>query len=178
MFERILSEALSGGYVPALGLVCLVQYAYHVHQMSRARRAHERVCEEFADLEREMEGTLEDALLARFETEFLRQFVAQTKLDHALSVLLEHLVPDATTGFAGLFLFQDGRPRIHRSRGLDPVARRTLRIDRDSLRDVVAHGQAVVERAAARLVPPAASRSTATVAACCPPTLQQHALTT
>lgn len=141
-----MTNRLTGVYALALAAVCLVQYLYHLYALGRARRTNQRAREELDQLETALEATLEEGLISKLEIEFLREFVAHTKLPHAVRVLLERFVPQPSAGFAAMFLFQDGRPRIHEARNLSASSRRSLTIDKLTLREVLANGAAVLDR--------------------------------
>jgi diguanylate cyclase (GGDEF)-like protein len=142
-FDRFLSladGAVAGGYVLALGLICVLQYMLHVYRLSEASRESERRRDEVKTLQSDFRSAQWDRTLSRLENSILREFVALSGIDKSLELLMRRFVPNCDTGF-GVFLqcsVADGQQYgVRHSRGLSGESREQLRVDDDLLRKVV-----------------------------------------
>lgn len=146
-FWDYLNSTISGGYVLAIALVCLVQYGFHVHRQSQMRRDSDRLRREREGLEGELKVVEKDRMVSRLENHILREFVAETEIDKALGLLLHHFVPSSDQGFAAFVKSSDDAQHpdiVTRSRGLSTTSQNSLRIDRWLRERVIKEGLVVL----------------------------------
>lgn len=135
-------HTVSGGYVLALTLICLVQYAFHMYRSASARRQNERFRRKVQSLEEDLQLMQKNGTLSRLENQILREFVSQTEIDKALALLLRRFVPDSSQGLGAFVEFDDAGHRVDPVRGLTQQSRDNLRIE-SSLRDEVSRDRIV-----------------------------------
>lgn len=146
-FWNYLNTTISGGYVIAIALVCLVQYGFYVHRQTQTRRDAERLRREREGLAGELKVVEKDRMVSRLENHILREFVAETEIDKALGLLLHHFVPAIDQGFAAFIKSSDDAQHpdiVTRSRGLSTTSQNSLRVDRWLRERVLKEGLVVV----------------------------------
>ncbi len=122
-------QAVAGGYVLALGLVCLLQYMLYVTRRMQVRQHLQRCRLEMQGMQDELSSIQKDQTLTQLENQILREFVEQTELDQALTLLLRRFIPDPQQGFAAFISYGVGRNTIERSRGLSEQSLAAFEVD-------------------------------------------------
>ncbi len=146
--SRLVDQAVSGGYVLAIALVCLLQYVVYLYRMGQAKRQYGQFRDELEGLESELTNVQKDRAVAVLENSILRDFVSQTELDKSLDLLLRRYVPNPREGFA-VFLQRDGeRFTVLRSRGLSEESELRLSADDSVCRKAAKERLHVVDGAA------------------------------
>jgi diguanylate cyclase (GGDEF)-like protein len=148
-FDRMLAfadEAVAGGYVLAIGLVCVLQYLLHFYKLSVAGREASRQRNEMNALQDDLQSVQRDRTMSRLENGILREFVAQTEIKTALELMMRRFVPHTSKGFSAFLKWNpDAQPEyeIYQSRGLSEESCRELYID-DELRQRIIRERVVV----------------------------------
>lgn len=127
---------MSSGCAVALTVVCLLQYVIHVNRMAlagrllQATREHrdEIVCE-LDQISNELAELKRDRNAFRFESQVLRDFVAQPDCDKAMRAFLRRFIPNPDEGFAAFLRHDQGRLAIAQSHGLFDGAATILDLD-------------------------------------------------
>lgn len=127
--NQFVDEAVSGGYVLAVALICLLQYAAHLYLMNRTRRQYAHYRHERDGLKTDLASVQKDRMIAVLENTILREFVAQTELDRSLDVLLRRYIPNPSEAFAAFLHRQEGEYLLLRSRGMSDETSRRIVID-------------------------------------------------
>jgi diguanylate cyclase (GGDEF)-like protein len=130
----IVDEAVAGGYVLAIGLVCVLQYLLHFYKLSVASREASRQRIELSDLQDEFRSVQRDRTMSRLENGILREFVAQTEIKTALELMMRRFVPHTNEGFSAFLKWNPGeQPKydVYQYRGLSEESRRDLNIDEE-----------------------------------------------
>lgn len=135
-FVGFVDQAVAGGYVLALGLVCLLQYFLYLYRRVKIRQHLERCRLEIQGMQDELSTVHKDQTLTQLENNILREFVEQTELDHALELLLRRFIPDPKHGFAAFLSLGPGGSSIERSRGLSNESLSGLKLDDELKRRV------------------------------------------
>ena len=133
-FSNVVDSAVSGGYLAAMALICLLQYAHYLHRMSNARKQSEQYRREAQELKMNLRVAQQDQLLTRLENELLREFVSQRNIQKALDVLLRRFLPDPNAGFCLFIQLRAWAAVIKQTRGLSAQSRRNFRIDDELLK--------------------------------------------
>jgi diguanylate cyclase (GGDEF)-like protein len=139
-------EAVAGGYVLAIGLVCVLQYLLHFYKLSVAGREASRHRNEMNALQDDLQSVQRDRTMSRLENGILREFVAQTEIKTALELMMRRFVPHTGEGFSAFLKWTpDAEPEyeIYQSRGLSEESCRDLHID-DELRQRIIRERVVV----------------------------------
>lgn len=105
------NATVSTGSVVALAVICLLQYALHIHRLNRFRREVDDVASELSDVVR-------DRTVTRFEVQALREFVSQQDFDRAMRVFLRRFVSDPDSAFAAFLRPEQGKWTVSQSLGL------------------------------------------------------------
>src|SRR5438094_572619 len=105
------NATVSTGSVVALAVICLLQYALHIHRLNRFRREVDDVASELSDVVR-------DRTVTRFEVQALREFVSQQDFDRAMRVFLRRFVSDPDSSFAAFLRPEQGKWTVSQSLGL------------------------------------------------------------
>ncbi|VAX40884.1 hypothetical protein MNBD_PLANCTO02-878 [hydrothermal vent metagenome] len=108
-------EAVSGGDLCFLVVVCFLQYLYHLYRNRQVKQAHQL---KVGLLEKELSTAEQDWRIARMENRVMREFVSHSNLDKAFKVLLSEYIPNNKQGFAAYVQFDDKKPLLRQSRGL------------------------------------------------------------
>jgi diguanylate cyclase (GGDEF)-like protein len=141
---EVVDNAVAGGYVLALALVCLLQYLIHFYRLLQVKRQSERYRAEKEGLETELNVAQKDRTLTHLENSILREFVSQTEIDRAFDLLLRRFVPNARTGFGAILAHdENGKLSLSRSRGLSDESCKQLVLS-DELLDEVRCEQSIV----------------------------------
>ncbi|HEY2251885.1 MAG TPA: sensor domain-containing diguanylate cyclase [Planctomycetaceae bacterium] len=127
---------VSSGCVVALTVICLLQYVMHVNRMALAGRLlqatleqRDQIAGELDQISSELAELKRDRNAFRFESQVLRDFVAQPDCDKAMRAFLRRFIPNPDEGFA-LFLHHDqGRLAVAQSHGLFDAAAAILDLD-------------------------------------------------
>jgi diguanylate cyclase (GGDEF)-like protein len=142
-FGSFVDQTVAGGYILALGMVCLLQYLVHLNRRMQTRRHLERCRLEMLGMEEELNTVQKDRTLTNLENHILREFVEQTEIDQALGLLLKRFIPNPAHGFAAFITLGIGGSTVGRSRGLSEQSCCSLKLS-DELKDRVARQRAVV----------------------------------
>lgn len=130
--EHVASVAVTGGFVTALSLVCLLQYAVHLYQQRRHVRERNEMRRRLDGLEAELSVVVSDRAQADIENRILRDFVGERDIDAALTRLLATFVPDGSHGFAA-FVLVGKECEVRQAVGLSNASRSAFTIDSDLL---------------------------------------------
>lgn len=148
-FDRIsafVDDAVAGGYVLALGLICVLQYLLHLYKVSVASREAKHYQEEMHALQDDFRSVQRDRTLSRLENSILREFVSQTEIRTALELMMRRFIPDQNQGFAA-FLKCDPQGHaeceVYQSRGLSAESCGGFRLD-DELKQRILRDRVVV----------------------------------
>lgn len=128
-WTEFVQSTVARGYVVALAVICLLQYAAHLYRLARERRAAEQRQQELVGMENALNLMQKDRTLARYENQILREFVSQTECDKAMGLLLRRFVPDTDNGFGAFLQLCEGQVLIDQSRGLSQPSCDRLNID-------------------------------------------------
>lgn len=147
VITSFVDSAVSGGYLAALALVCLIQYVLHYHQSLQARRDRELYEHEMQGLAGELEDVHRERLLTNLENHLLREFVSQTEIAKAVDLLLRSYAPNPDRDFTALIRYRDEAAMVYRSRGLSDESQESMKFQAGPFRDMLPPGKVVcVER--------------------------------
>jgi len=93
--EHLAATAVSGGFLTALALVCLVQYIWHVAIVRRFQQAGALLQQRVHGLELEIARAWQHRARSEHENGLLRQFLTENNADIAIDRLLRQFVPTA-----------------------------------------------------------------------------------
>ena len=130
-------QAVAGGYVLAVAMVCLLQYLVHLYLMSRTRRQYAHYRDERDGLKGDLVTVQKDRMIAVLENTILREFVAQTEFDRSLDVLLRRYVPNPNEAFAAFLQRESGEYVLLRGRGMSDETCRSVQLDAALVRRVL-----------------------------------------
>jgi len=125
---EVVDNAVSGGYVLAMALVCVLQYILHLYRLSNIKEESDRIRSEMRGLEGELHVVQKDRMLTHLENHILREFVSQTEPDRALDLLLRRFVPSKYDGFGIFLIYESGVPHVLHQRGLSASSLDSLEI--------------------------------------------------
>ena len=97
---QFVHSSVSGGYVVALGVICLLQYVLHVHQMNRERRERAQCHRDKSGVEIELHAARRDRTLTTHENRVLREFLSEPECDRAIERLLRSFTAIGGAGWA------------------------------------------------------------------------------
>lgn len=126
---RVANASVSSGYVVALAIICLLQYAAHVHRIRRVRREKDRHLCELSGVASRLNTEQRERFLSQYENEVLREFLEERTGERALRRFLRRLVPDTNTGWAALLRRRDTGWCVVQCQGLDAESVESLRWD-------------------------------------------------
>jgi len=126
---EVVDNAVSGGYVIAIALVCVLQYVLHLYRISGIKEQSELILKEMRGLEGELHVVQKERTLTHLENYILREFVSQTEPKRALDLLLRRFVPSKHDGFGIFLVFESGMPHVLHQRGLSEQSLESLEID-------------------------------------------------
>ena len=119
------NAGVASGCAVALTVICLLQYVVHVHRMALAgrllqatREQKDLISVELDHIANELAELKRDRTASRFESNVLRDFVAQSDCDKAMRAFLKRFVPNPDEGFAAFLRHDQGRLAISQSHGL------------------------------------------------------------
>ena len=133
-WNRFAELALNEGYVLALAMTCMLQYAAYVHLRNRSRRHASLLNAEVNELKTELSDVQRDRAFVRLENQLVREFVTQPDIERSLSRLLKEFVPDSRYGFAIYLELHNDEFVIRQSRGNAIDVNRIIPISADLLR--------------------------------------------
>ena len=133
----------------ALTVICLLQYVIHVHRMALAgqlleatREQKDLITSELDQIANELAELKRERTACRFESQVLRDFVAQADCDKAMRAFLRRFVPNPDEGFAAFLRHDQGRLAISQSHGLFDSASTILDLE-SGLLSRLSKGEAV-----------------------------------
>ncbi len=156
-FVDLVNACVQGGCAVALTVICLLQYMVHVSRLTLMRRqlhaTRERqelvarelkvVADELTDVKRDRAGT-------RFESQVLREFIAQEDHDKALRAFVRRFVSNPNEGFAAFLRHEQGRLMISQSLGLFDGPATILDLETTLLSRLIDGETVILERQAVR----------------------------
>ncbi len=131
-----LDGVVGSGCLVALAVVCMIQYALHVHHVAATRRRTRRYEVEITDLSDELDGMHHDQVLTRIENRILRAFVASSDFEKAADLLLKYLVSNPSRGFAVLCYVDNSRMVLEAARGLSKASCQEMLLSLDGFQDI------------------------------------------
>lgn len=126
---QFVNASVSGGYVVALAVICLLQYVIHIHHMNRARRERERCQTELDGMSSELAAARRDGSLRRQESQTLREFLNETDCAQAIRIVLRRLVSNPDEGCAICLRRVPEGWSTEQSLGLSEAGGRSFQID-------------------------------------------------
>jgi diguanylate cyclase (GGDEF)-like protein len=156
-FVDLVNACVQGGCAVALTVICLLQYMVHVSRLTLMRRqlhaTRERqelvsrelkvVADELTEVKRDRAGT-------RFESQVLREFIAQEDHDKALRAFVRRFVSNPNEGFAAFLKHEQGRLMISQSQGLFDGPATILDLETTLLSRLIDGETVILERQAVR----------------------------
>jgi diguanylate cyclase (GGDEF)-like protein len=139
-------QAVSGGYLVAIVLICAMQYMFHLYSSNRSRELKERLWRQIDDVQKDLRTVSRDRTLTSLENQILREFTGELDLDRTLEQLIGRLVCDERDGFAAYVPLALADHSIRHSRGLSEQSRSSLVVDPELLRRVGSEGVAAFRR--------------------------------
>jgi len=100
--------SVSGGFVVALAVICLIQYLAYVHRLARLRGEGKRWQAELAAAGEELDSLHRDRAMTRYECQTLREFLSASSFELAVRKLLARFVCDPARGLAFFLRSRDG----------------------------------------------------------------------
>jgi diguanylate cyclase (GGDEF)-like protein len=139
-FFEFANASFASGCAVALTVICLLQYVLHVHRLALAGRLLDATREqkdlisfELDHISNELAELKRDRTASRFESNVLRDFVAQSDCDKAMRAFLKQFVANPDEGFAAFLRHDQGRLAISQSHGLIDSAACVLDLESDML---------------------------------------------
>jgi len=138
-------QAVSGGYLVAVMLICALQYMFYLYSTNRSRELKDRLCRQIDDVQKDLRSVSRDRTLTSLENQILREFTGELDLDRTLEQLIIRLV-DGGDGFAAYVPLALADNSIRHSRGLSEQSRTALVVDGELLKRVASEGVAAFRR--------------------------------
>lgn len=140
---KFVNASVSGGYVVALAVICLLQYVVHLHRMNRARREREQCQTQLEGVSSELVAARRDGSLRRQEAQTLRDFLNETDCAQAIRIVLRRLVSNPDEGCAVCLRHSPQGWTTEQTLGLSDDASRTFQID-PAIQQQLTRGEPVV----------------------------------
>ncbi len=115
-------QAVSGGYLVAMVLICALQYMFYLYSTNRSRELKDRLFRQIDDVQKDLRSVSRDRTLTSLENQILREFTGELDLDRTLEQLIIRLV-DGGDGFAAYVPLALADKSIRHSRGLSEQSR-------------------------------------------------------
>ena len=128
-WQHFSESTVSGAYIVALGLICLLQYAVSLRRSRAARWAQDGLRRDLVALEAELKDVRKERTIARAENRMLRELLSEPDLQRALRLLLRRFVPNADRAIAAILYIEDDSQRTNLARGLPEQSCQQLSID-------------------------------------------------
>jgi diguanylate cyclase (GGDEF)-like protein len=138
-------QAVAGGYLVAMVLICALQYMFHLYSSARSRDLKERLCRQIDDVQKDLRTVSRDRTLTSLENQILREFTGELDLDRTIEQLIGRLL-DGDDGFAIYVPLGAGDQSIRHSRGLSEQSRNAFVVDPELLKRVASEGVAAFRR--------------------------------
>ncbi len=138
-------QAVSGGYLVAMVLICALQYMFYLYSTNRSRELKDRLFRQIDDVQKDLRSVSRDRTLTSLENQILREFTGELDLDRTLEQLIIRLV-DGGDGFAAYVPLALADKSIRHSRGLSEQSRSALVVDGELLKRVASEGVAAFRR--------------------------------
>jgi len=139
-------QAVSGGYLCAVVLICALQYLYHLYRSHRATELKEQLCRQIDHARTDLRTVSRDRTLTSLENQILREFTGELDLDRTLDQLIRRLVDEMKDGFAAYVPRGALQGDVTLSRGLSEQSRTSLIIDAPFLERVRKEGVTVLPK--------------------------------
>ncbi|MGQ0637504.1 MAG: sensor domain-containing diguanylate cyclase [Planctomycetaceae bacterium] len=123
---QCVNASVSGGFVVALALICLLQYAAHFHRLRSLRRDKDRCQSELDGISTQLDQARHQRALSQFENDVLHEFLSERNADRALGRFLRLLTGDSQRGWAALLRRRDAGWCVVQSTGLSTSSLETL----------------------------------------------------
>jgi hypothetical protein len=122
-------QAVSGGYLVAMVLICSLQYLYHLFRSHRATELKDRLCRQIDDTRKDLRSVSRDRTLTSLENQILRDFTGELDLERTLDQLTRRLVDETKDGFAAYVPLGAMQGDVTLARGLSEQSRESLIVD-------------------------------------------------
>jgi diguanylate cyclase (GGDEF)-like protein len=126
---EISTVSVSGGFVVALAVICLVQYLAYMHRVARLRGQQEQFQLELAAAGEELDTLHKDRALTRYECQALREFLSASSFEQAIRKLLARFVGDPAAGLAFFLRQREGEWVVAHGYGLAPATMARVVVD-------------------------------------------------
>ena len=149
-FFRSISESLgqtiTGGYIVAITVICLLQYVVHVYNASRASQRSSRQRRKLETLEAELSETRRDHAVARLENDLLHKITTHSGSGGTFDLLVKTFAPNRAEDFCVIVKLESTGDVVLHSRGLSAESLSRLKIDKDLRRQVQGKQPVILER--------------------------------
>jgi diguanylate cyclase (GGDEF)-like protein len=139
-FQAFCNEAIGGGAVVAMVLICAIQYGYHLYGKRRAGQVNERLCRQIDTMQQDLHNVNRDWTLTVLENQLLREFTGDLDLDRTLEHLVRRLASEKEGAFAAYVALDEAAGNVTHVRGLSDRSRLSLKIEPSLLERVAREG--------------------------------------
>lgn len=122
-------SSVSGGYVVALAVICLLQYVLHMHRMNLARRERDQCHRDMSGVTIELNAARRDRSLTTHENQVLREFLSESDCGKAVKGLLRRFAPNFDEGCAACLRSRPSGWTIEHSVGLSSTSAEGVEVD-------------------------------------------------
>lgn len=141
-----LGQSLTGGYIVAITVICLLQYLVHVHNVYRASQRSSRQHRIMETLEAELSETRRDHAVARLENELLHEITTHPESGGTFDLLVRRFAPNHAEDFCVIVKPEPTGDVVLHSRGLSAESLNRLKIDKDLRQQVQREQPVILER--------------------------------
>ena len=139
-------QAVTGGYLVAMVLICALQYLYQLYRGHRASELKQELCRQIDDVRKDLRSVSRDRTLTSLENQILRDFAGELDLDRTLDQLIRRLVEETKDGFAAYVPVGALQGDVTLARGLSDQSREFLLVDAPLLERVRKEGVTVLPK--------------------------------
>ena len=122
-------QAVSGGYLVAMVLICALQYLYQLFAAIAPTELKEQLCRQIDNAQNDLRSVSRDRTLTSLENQILRDFAGELDLDRTLDQLIRRLVEETKDGFAAYVPVGAMQGDVTLARGLSEQSREILLVD-------------------------------------------------
>jgi diguanylate cyclase (GGDEF)-like protein len=143
---RFCDQAVSGGYLVAMVLICALQYLYQLIRGYRAAEVKDQLCRQIDNAKNDLRSVSRDRTLTSLENQILRDFAGELDLERTLDQLIRRLVEETKDAFAAYVPAGALQGDVTLARGLSEQSRELLLVDAPLLERVRKEGVTVVSK--------------------------------
>ena len=143
---RFCDQAVSGGYLVAMVLICALQYLYQLIRSYRAAEVKDQLCRQIDNAKNDLRSVSRDRTLTSLENQILREFAGELDLERTLDQLIRRLVEETKDGFAAYVPAGALQGDVTLARGLSEQSRELLLVDAPLLERVRKEGVTVISK--------------------------------